>query len=224
MDKKKIIFWVIWLGLVSIGPITILKVTPFVSVVDNRILLVNFFQRILGLTAFSLIFIQIILGAFMPKLIEKLGAWVFRFHVIEGLTIYALIILHPLTFVLTNYFIGKGLDPFYVFVDICLLCKGPFEWLYNFGRIGFWLITAGILSGLFRASTPFMRIHWKKFHILNYLAFFFLWFHSLKLGTDIGTPPFSYLHSPALAVVSLIVIVKISKFVSSRARYLKLRD
>lgn len=209
MVSKKLLFYFVWLIFLSFGPITVLKVTPFSSVVGNKTLLVNFFQRILGLLAFSMLFVQIILGAFMQKWIDKLGAWIFRFHIMEGLVIYSLVFAHPLFFVLFNYFIKGILDPFYVYVDVCALCKGSFEWFYNFGRIGFWLITTAVLAGLFRASTPFMRIHWRKFHILNYIAFFFIWYHSLRLGTDIGTAPFSYIYHPALIVVLSIVIFKV---------------
>ena len=223
MNYKKITFYLIWLGLISLGPITVLGVTPFASVVVNKVLLVNFFQRILGLTAFTLIFIQIILGSFMSKWIEKLGTWIFKFHITQEPIAYILIFLHPLMTVFVNYFTGRGLDPFYVFIDVCILCDGKFEWLYNFGRIGFWLITIAVIAALFRTSTPFLRLHWKKFHVLNYVAFYVIWFHSIKLGQDVGTPPFGYFHGPSIIIVSAIVIVKLSKFADSLAKHLKLR-
>jgi len=208
MNGKKLVFYLVWLGLLSLGPIAILKNTPLELLSDNRAVVVNFIQRILGLAAFTMLFVQIILGSFMQKWIEKLGPWVLNFHIREGLLAYVLVILHPLLFVLFNYFIYGVLDPFYVFVDICVLCKPPIEYFYSLGRLSFWLITAAVLAALFRTSTPFMRLHWKKFHALNYLTFLLIGIHSIGVGADVGTPPFSFFHGPALAVVLIIIVFK----------------
>ena len=135
MNAKKLVFYLIWLGLLLLGPITVIKNTPLELLTGNRIILVNFIQRILALTAFTMLFTQIILGAFMPKWIEKLGAWVFKFHIFEGLIAYTLVILHPLMFFLFNYFIYRSLDIFYIFVDLCILCKPPVEYFYSLGKM-----------------------------------------------------------------------------------------
>jgi len=44
----------------------------------------------------------------MDKFTEKLGNWVFDFHVWEGIVIYALAIVHPLIFLLFQHFIRIG--------------------------------------------------------------------------------------------------------------------
>lgn len=207
MNWKKIAFYFIWFVLLALGPFTILKNTPLdVLLTGSRIIQVNFIQRVLGLTAFTMLFTQIILGAFMPKWIEKLGGWIFKFHITEGLIAYALVVLHPLMFFLFNYFIYQSLDIFYIFVDICILCKPPIEYFYSLGRLAFWLLTISVSAALFRTATPFMRIHWKKFHMINYLTFLVIWTHSLGVGSDIGTFPFSIFHGPALVIIVWVTI------------------
>jgi len=210
--KNKLIFYTFWLILLVLAPLSALSVTPWAFVQDDPGRIINLAQRLIGLWVYILLFIQIILGTFMPRLIKKYGAWIFKFHIFEGVLIFLLIILHPLAFTVFNYLAGKGFDPLYAYIDVCVLCDGITEFFYNFGRIGFWLVTVGVVSGLFRAATPFMRLHWRKFHIVNYVAFFFIWFHSLKLGLDIGTPPFSFFHGPAVIVISAIVIFKVWNF------------
>ena len=206
--KNKIIFCIFWIVLLFLSPITVFAATPISSITD-RTMVANVAQRLIGLWAYTLLFVQIILGTFMTRWIEKFGAWVFKFHVFEGLLIYALIFLHPLTFTFFYYFIGKGFDPFYTFVDVCVICKKDLEFSYNFGRISFWLITVAVLTGLFRAATPFLRMHWHKFHILNYVAFFTVYYHSLRLGSDVGTFPFSVIHTPAALIILGIVLFKL---------------
>lgn len=203
------------------APITVFSVTPWTIVKDNPATIANLIQRLIGLWAYTLLFIQVILGAFMTKWIDKFGAWIFKFHVFEGILIWTLIFLHPLAFTFFYYFIGKGFDPFYAFVDVCIICKKDLEYSYNFGRIAFWFLTAGVLAGLFRAATPFMRQYWQRIHYLNYAAFFAVYYHSLRVGSDVGTFPFSIIHTPALLIVLGIVTVKLLKSKDSLLRYLK---
>lgn len=214
--KNKIIFFLIWLGALSLAPISILANTPLPHVFTNYSTTANFIQRLLGLTAFTLLFFQIILGAFMEKWTNKLGGWIFRFHIIEGVIVYTLIILHPLSFMLFNYFARRGLDPFFVFTYLCVLCPTRIDFFETLGRISFWLLNIAVWAGLFRAATPYMRVNWRKFHILNYLAFVLIGIHSIGIGTDIGTPPFSFFHGPALAIVGIIIISRLFVFVKAR--------
>ncbi len=208
MDRKKIIFLLIWLGLVSLGPLTILKNTPLELLSGNRILLVNFIQRILGLLAFTMIFVQVILGSFMQMWTERLGGWIFKFHIIEGLTVYILILLHPTMFVFLNYLAGHGFDPFYVFTNICFLCNPKIEYFYTLGRVSFWLLNVTVFAALFRTSTPFMRLHWRKFHVLNYLVFLLVGLHGFFVGTDFRSFPFFGFAVVAYAIILYIVVFK----------------
>lgn len=213
---KKIIFFAIWFGLLSLVPLTIFKITPISITFATYSTISNVIQRILGLTAFTLLFIQIVLGALMPFWRKTLGDWIFGFHIIEGILIYILILLHPLFFAFFNHFVGlKGTDPFYLFTDVCVLCSSRLEYFVTLGRVSFWLITIAVIAGLFRASTPFLRANWRKFHILNYVVFILIGIHSIVLGTDVGTIPFKYFHGPSLVIVSGIIIYKLVNYFKS---------
>ncbi len=206
-------FGIVWLVLVSLGPIAVFQNTSIALMVKNPTVMMNVLQRIFGLLAFTMLFVQIILGAFMFRLTEKFGGWIFKFHIFQGILIYFLIILHPLSMVLFKYFAHKGIDPFYVFTDICVLCSNKFELFFTLGRISFWLFTLSVFAGLFRTATPWLRNNWKKVHVLNYLSFILIALHSLFVGTDIGTFPFSWFHGPATVIIVGILIYKFVMYV-----------
>lgn len=206
---RKPYFWIaVWLVFLSLGPITVLKDTPWQAAFNNRIIIANFLQRIVGTVAFTMIFFQIVLGSLMPKLIEKLGPWVFKFHITEGPIAYALIVTHPLLFLAFNYFSRGVIDPFYIFLGFCILCTTRTEFFYTFGRVGFWLVSAAVFAAFFRTS-PWLRDNWRKIHILNYFVFFLIAIHSYFIGTDSHFPPFVYFWWFAVVVVSGISIYKL---------------
>lgn len=210
MDKKKLLFFALWLGLLAIGPYTIFSNTQFSLAFANRVVSVNTIQRLFGLWLFTLIFIQIILGSNMDKIIEKLGSWVLRFHIIEGLITYSLVVLHPLAFVVFNYFIKGVIDPFYVYTDVCVACRNSFELFYTFGRVSFWLLTATVTAGYFR-SHPALFKNWRKIHILNYAVFFLIFLHGMNIGSDFKTQPFWGFALMAAGLVTLSVIFRLKK-------------
>ena len=208
MLSKKTFFILVWLLLIVLSVISPVKEFKFVLASKNQVLLIGLFQRILGLLAFTLLFIQIFLGAFMGRLTEKLGEWVFNFHLFNGKLLYTLILLHPALYMLYLFKIKGVLDPFYIYSDLCVLCKGNFEHFYNLGRVALWLITAGIIAAVFRASDPFLKKNWRKFHLLNYFAFFLVAAHAKVLGTDVSTTPFKWIYLFGIATVSLSLSVK----------------
>ena len=186
-----------------------IKESKFIFASKDQVLLINLFQRITGLLAFTLLSIQILLGAYMEKLTDKLGGWVFKFHIFQGALIYLLIVVHPALYMFFLFKIKGVLDPFYIFSDLCILCSGNFEHLYNLGRISFWLLTVVVLAGKLR-NEIFLRKYWRGLHALNYLAFYLLAIHSKILGRDIRTIPFKYIFVFAIILVSLTVLNRIS--------------
>ena len=210
--KNKLIFVIIYILLLSLGIFTVYKNIPFGHITFTNAYLANIAQRVLGLTIFSMLFVQICLGFFMQRLTEKLGGWIFKFHIIEGIAIYTLVLGHTVSFMLFNYFTGHGLDPFYVLADICLLCDPIREYYLTFGRLALWFMTASVSVAILRTQTPFLRRHWKKFHYLNYFVFLFAGLHSIGVGSDIGTAPYSFFHGPALIIVAGIGIYKLYNF------------
>lgn len=202
----------LWFLVLLPGPITALKLTPLASISNNQILLTNFFQRVVALVAFPMIFVQIILGSFMTRFTEKLGGWALKFHLLQGATIYSLVVLHPLLFVLMNFKARGVIDPFYVFTELCVLCSSRQELWYTLGRVSFWLITLAVVAAKLR-NQPWWRVHWRKFHILNYLTFFLIAAHAWFSGTDVWEPPFVVFYWISVTGVFLTVIYKLYPFI-----------
>jgi len=169
-------------------------------------ILANDIQRFLGLALFTLLFIQLISGAFMAKLTKKFGGWVFKFHIVEGVLVYCLAVLHPLVFMAFNHFTGSGWNPYAVFINVCLLCNSPVNFYYTLGMIAFWLLTVAFFAAIFRHFNLWFKKNWRKFHVLNYLIFLIVGVHAFLLGTDFSHKPFVYFALPAYAIVVVIVI------------------
>lgn len=160
-----------------------------------------FFLRLTGLYAFILIFIQIMLGAFMNYWRSVFGPKILNFHMREGILAYGLILAHPALFLLNAALAG-------VPDVLSLLIPGftnAYETYLSFGKIGFILLTIAIFAARFR-NIGFLQRHWRKFHILNYVAFWFIFSHSLSLGSDTHTPPFSWLY-PIMAILVVVSIL-----------------
>jgi predicted ferric reductase len=166
-------------------------------------------------------FWQIILGAYMQKWTEKFGGWVLRFHINEGVAIYLLVLLHPFFFMLYRYFAGAGLDPFYIFTQVCVLCVYRVELYYSLGRVSFWLINITVFAGLFRLANPYMRANWKKFHVLNYLVFLLVGIHGFLIGTDFMVMPFFAFAIAAYLIVIYTIIRKLPGLYSFLKNWLK---
>lgn len=192
--KKRAIFLFFWFFLLSLSPFTVLRNLELEKVFANDLLTVNFFQRILGLVSFTLLFSQIMLGSMMEKWIKLLGGWAYKFHITEGVFTYLVIFLHPFMQTIID-FKSRGLVA-------AVLTFLPGRDLYlNLGKISFLLITLGVLAGYFRTK-PFFRRNWKKFHYLNYFAFFLVAIHSWNLGSDVLAFPFNPFYWLALVLVT----------------------
>lgn len=201
---KKIIFFVFWVGLLVLSILTLIRVTPLSFALSTSARLTNYIQRALGLISFTLLFIQVLIGAFMPKLVDKLGSWIFKFHLFEGKLIYLLVLMHPIFFLLTNHFLGGKFDPYIAFINVCLLCKPVSEYYYTLGRISFWLLTIAVFAASFRSLNFWMKANWRKFHVLNYLVFLIIGAHGFLLGTDFRSQPFF-----AFALIAYVIILGI---------------
>jgi predicted ferric reductase len=212
---KKVGFFGVWLATLVLGVYTVYSAVPFAIVKVNHQLLINFYLRIAGVLAFTMLFWQIVLGAFMQTWMEKLGSWVFMFHQLEGMLAYALVLVHPLLFLYLTYTrIGK-IDPFYVFTDVCALCSKKTELYYSFGRYAFWLVSLGVFAARFKSIDDWLKKNWRKLHILNYFAFFLVAIHAKLGGTDAGRAPFVWFYWAAVAVVSFIAVKKLARLFSS---------
>lgn len=218
--RTRNIFFLLWILLLLIPLYTIFSRTDIKLLFSNQALLWNVVQRLSGLTIFTLLPLQIVLGAFMTKLTERFGSWIFWFHITQASLIYSLILLHPVSYMLLLWRAGGPFDPFYIFTDYCLICETKQEFYITFGRVSFVLFTMAYLAGKFR-TVDFLRKHWKKFHIFNYLGFFLIAFHANRLGSDIHAPTFYWYYWVALGSVSSIAIYKLVHFIKKQNIRLK---
>lgn len=216
---KKLVFFAVLILLLLLVPITALRVTPLSLVLKNSATLTNYIQRDLGLFAFTLMFVQILLGAFMDKLQEKIGGWIFNFHVFEGGLIYTLALAHPLFLILFNHYVGIGWDPYRVFINACLLCQTPRLYYYTLGMISFWLLTIAVLVSEFRKATPWMKANWRKLHVLNYIVFLLVGTHGFLIGTDFRYQPFY-----SFAIVAYVIITGVIIFIEIPRLYKNFRN
>ncbi len=188
--------------------------------VPNKLLYLNGIQRIAGVLALFLLFVQVVVGAYRIKISQKLGGWVMSFHIWQGRVIYFLVLVHALSFLLFNFFAKKGFDPFYVFVDFCFLCPTRVELYYSFGRIGFWLLNLTIAAALLR-SNSWWRKNWRYFHILNYPLYFLLAAHAFFVGSDFSLKVgfLGKLNLVSSVIVFLIVLQKAISLFKSNFRW-----
>ncbi len=201
MSKKGFII-LSWILILLIGPITLFVKLNLTEVFSNSVQLINFFQRISGLTLFSLLFCQILLGSFMSSWTRYLGPKTFRYHIVQGLSTYGLLLAHPLLYVAFTY---QTVGKLTTFILPNLEINTPIYELYlTYGRIALILLTIGVFAGYFRHK-PFMRANWHKFHLLNYFSFFFVAIHAWNVGTDVKSPPFSIFYWVAISVITIVV-------------------
>lgn len=205
---KKILFIVTLIILVSVPIFTIFKAFDPSFVLEYPTRITNFIERGLGLIVFNLLFVQIILGAFVEKFAKKLGQWVFKFHTFNGIFVYLLVFLHAFSYVMINYFSGHGMDPYVAFINVCLICKEPANYYLTIGRISFWILTIGVFAAIFRKYNSWFSRNWRNLHIVNYIVFIFVAIHGFLLGTDFKIMPFF-----ALAIIETICVLLILVFV-----------
>lgn len=145
--------------------------------------LINLLQRITGIAAFSLITLQIFLSTNRKYL---------KFHMLNGILAYTFIFLHPILMIVYRYLYTSKIDPFYVYTDLCVLCDGMYETYVNLGRIAFYLLTLAVFVAKFRKGALFLGkktsdwivLNWRKLHVINYVAFYFVSFHAINIGTE----------------------------------------
>lgn len=210
--QKRKLFWGVWLFLILSGPVSILRNIPISTVLSDQSLQINFLQRIFGLLAFTLLFIQIMIGAFMKRWVQIIGAKAYKYHITQGLFTYGVVLVHPTLFSILNW---KLFGSFKIFLLPSGFYPLDYERFLVPARVAFVLLTIGVAAGYFRTK-PFFRRHWRKFHILNYLAFFLIVLHSKAIGSDIATPPFVWVYYFAITAVAITVLYKLGILISEK--------
>ena len=173
--------------------------------------LFNVIQRSSALFAYLMLSVQIIIGAFMIKIRKKWGGSVLEIHKYQGIVIYTLVFSHAFSLFLFYVFTRSIIDPFYVFVDFCVICQTRPELYLSFGIFSFWIITATVLAALFR-NHPSWKNNWYYIHLLNYPMFLFVAVHAWMMGSDIKEGIFIVPFLIGFFAVILTILVKIYRF------------
>lgn len=184
MNKPSRIFLFFYFLVIFFFAISIYKnVFSFYKGGQFPLIVFNFLQRLSGALALFLLFVQIIFGAYRPRLSSIFGNWVLNFHIWQGRLAYFLVLLHTFSFVFLNLIARKTFNLFYVFVDFCVLCPTKKELFYSFGRFSFYILTITILAAVLR-SKSWWRKNWRYVHSLNYVLFFLIAPHTFFIGSD----------------------------------------
>ena len=180
LQIKKIVFYISWALVILVGPVTLFQ-NSFTRLLSDPLLFINFFQRLTGMLAFSLLFSQIVFGAYMKQLAGFVGGKIHLYHITQGLIVYGVILLHPfLYFLFTLKILGKVT---LFFLPNLELNTPIYEFYLALGKAAFILVTIAVTAGYFRTK-PFIRRNFRKLHILNYFAYGFVAIHALKIGSD----------------------------------------
>lgn len=197
---KRILVYLGFVLITLVGPLTVLLNTGFET--TNQLELINSLLRTFGLLAFSMLFIQVVLGSNMTWFSNIIGARAYKLHIILAFSVLFLIVLHPLFYSLSlvkseiagllSAFIPSG--PF-----------GPDEFYIFLGRISFVALVMVFVAGYFRTK-PVLRRNWKKVHNVSLIAFYTISIHSWNIGSDTKSTPFIWFYYLAVFTVSFIVI------------------
>lgn len=161
--------------------------------------------RYLGLTLYSLIFLQIMSGAFRRPLNKFLHPLVHhRWHVTVGFLVMTLALAHPSFLYLSNKLI---------YGSYLMLENGPrFNFGLLLGELQLALIISGFLAAILMNFFKRWMSFWRKIHWLMYVAFFSATVHSYILGTDINTGWYGLVRWVMVALVCLAVIWRIYEY------------
>ncbi len=169
------VFILIFLLFILIVPIILInQELSFKKTAD----LLFFIHRGLGLYAFSLIFLALVMGSTIT-LLDRLftPGKAFVIHQVIASSGFTLAILHPV-FLFSTYLLEGNLSyviPFLSGINLFYFLLGIFALL---------LLILTVTSALLRFR---LGPQWLFIHRLNYLVFWLIFFHGLNLGTDTQT-------------------------------------
>lgn len=148
-----------------------------------------------GLYAFTLLWLQVLVGSSMAPL-TRLFPTIRKIHKRHG--IYALVFacLHPLLLL-----VGIGFNNYITFSYISRL-------LLIFVLLGYvqlLILFTVVITALLMYSRLLRGKRWRYIHFLTYAAFVLAWIHSWVLGTDVQATPLRYLWLFAAATVLVSV-------------------
>jgi len=157
---KRGVILALWVVSILIGAHIVHSTTIVSSLSTNRLLLVDFVQRIL--VVLSLVFMVWHL-IFVKNKKKLLFSNVNLFLVVLGISVFMFLNMYAL-------YLTKGLiDPFVVFTDFCALCKTRLDFYVNFMRIAFWVVGVYFISVIFK-NDEVVKIKKMLFAVLGYIV------------------------------------------------------
>lgn len=143
---------------------------------NNSSELLFLLHRIFGLYAFSLIFLQIILGSGRPILAHLFPSYaIINFHQSSGKIAFLFAFLHPIL-LLSTYFTESNLG------YVTSFLAGDMSVYFWTGVIAYFALFVSVGAAIFRR---YIGPNWVYFHRLNYLIFWLIFFHSFQFGLDV---------------------------------------
>lgn len=130
---------------------------------------------LVGLYAFTLLWIQFLLGSNMYPLMRVFPR-VQLFHRTQGPFVLAFALLHP-----TLLLLGVGGVAAYFRFEFVPPNLVPWVWV---GELQLTLLIATVATALLR-KTKWLKKRWHWIHYTNYVVFTLVWLHSWNLGTDV---------------------------------------
>lgn len=204
-SRASLTILLILLALSVIGMPVVQVLVPFVPDPEDLSYTYYTILRWLGLTLYSLIFLQIMSGGFRRPLNNILNPlWHHRWHVVVGFLVITFALAHPLFLYLSNK-----------------LIYGTYFYLENGSRfntgllLGYLqeaLIFSGFLAAILMNFFKRWMTFWRKIHWLMYVAFFSATVHSYILGSDINLGWYSSVRWVMVGLVAAAVAWRIYEY------------
>lgn len=148
-------------------------------------------MRIAGHLAYTLIFIQIVIGLLHGRIQKWLDIGnMVPVHRSLGLTAFLFALSHPVFFEWARQLRTGQSTVFLTFWPPTN--TGFYELHQFFGAMGLYILVVGVLAGV--VGPRLAPKAWRTVHYINYAVFFLVWYHSFRIGTStrIGLLPILY--------------------------------
>lgn len=153
--------------------------TTYWTIADPSAFIYRLFQ-LAGLTAFTLVSLQILTGPYMKFWEHLYGPRFYKFHAYEGLFALLFALLHP-----SLLLVSLNLQKVSYFDFVTTL---PYQ--FYFGPFALLLmvttVSTAALTILF--GRPAFQKSWHWIHLANYGVFLLVFFHSISIGSDVASP------------------------------------
>ncbi len=162
---------------------------------------------LLGLYAFSMLWLQFVMGS-ARDVLTKVFPKVLKFHINQGPFVLLFALLHPIALM-----IGVGLDSY---LSMFYIPDEMKRYVY-LGIVALLFMILAVAAAVFRKSS-WLQKRWLYIHYLNYLVFVFAWLHSRNLGTDTQVAPFKelWLFYGVTAIVA--ILLRLRRMIVERKR------